>query len=158
MKQSPKNEAGLLDLLNKIQLQLSTLEKKVDTLIDRSVPAAKAPSQPSATTTKLDVRTADHDRNKSRLMYDAVCADCQKACSIPFKPSGDRPVYCKDCFSRRKMISLSKTSVPEKPKETPSAPAAPIKAMDLPKAPAKKKKASVTKKTVVKKKATPKKK
>lgn len=37
-----------------------------------------------------------------REMHKAVCADCQKECEVPFKPSGDRPVYCKDCFSKRK--------------------------------------------------------
>jgi len=27
---------------------------------------------------------------------------CNKECEVPFKPSGDRPVYCKECFSKRK--------------------------------------------------------
>jgi CxxC-x17-CxxC domain-containing protein len=30
--------------------------------------------------------------------YTAVCADCGKEASLPFKPRGDRPVYCSDCF------------------------------------------------------------
>ncbi|MFC1666526.1 CxxC-x17-CxxC domain-containing protein [Candidatus Omnitrophota bacterium] len=38
----------------------------------------------------------------SREMHKAICADCSKECEVPFKPSGDRPVYCKDCFSKRK--------------------------------------------------------
>jgi CxxC-x17-CxxC domain-containing protein len=37
-----------------------------------------------------------------REMHKATCADCKKECEIPFKPSGDRPVYCRDCFSKRK--------------------------------------------------------
>lgn len=37
-----------------------------------------------------------------REMFKAVCADCKKECEVPFKPSGDRPVYCKECFSKRK--------------------------------------------------------
>jgi CxxC-x17-CxxC domain-containing protein len=37
-----------------------------------------------------------------REMHKATCADCGKECEVPFKPSGDRPVYCKDCFSKRK--------------------------------------------------------
>ena len=37
-----------------------------------------------------------------REMHKATCADCKKECEVPFKPSGDRPVYCKDCFSKRK--------------------------------------------------------
>ena len=39
---------------------------------------------------------------RPREMHKATCADCQKECEVPFKPSGDRPVYCKDCFSKRK--------------------------------------------------------
>ena len=35
-------------------------------------------------------------------MFKAMCAECQKDCEVPFKPSGDRPVYCKECFSKRK--------------------------------------------------------
>ncbi len=36
-----------------------------------------------------------------REMHQATCADCNKECEVPFKPSGDRPVYCKQCFSKR---------------------------------------------------------
>jgi CxxC-x17-CxxC domain-containing protein len=34
-------------------------------------------------------------------MYRAVCASCGKQCEVPFKPSGDRPIYCRDCFRTR---------------------------------------------------------
>ncbi len=42
-----------------------------------------------------------YDR-QPREMHKATCADCNKETEVPFKPSGDRPVYCKDCFSKRK--------------------------------------------------------
>lgn len=29
---------------------------------------------------------------------DAVCAKCGKNCKVPFKPTGDKPVYCSECF------------------------------------------------------------
>ena len=38
----------------------------------------------------------------SREMHKATCAECNKECEVPFKPSGDRPVYCKECFSKRR--------------------------------------------------------
>ena len=38
----------------------------------------------------------------SREMHKAICAECNKECEVPFKPRDDRPVYCKDCFSKRK--------------------------------------------------------
>ncbi|AEG61667.1 zinc-ribbon domain containing protein [Desulforamulus ruminis] len=35
-----------------------------------------------------------------REMYPATCAACGVETEVPFRPSGDRPVYCRDCFSR----------------------------------------------------------
>ena len=37
-----------------------------------------------------------------REMHKAICAECKKDCEVPFKPREDRPVYCKECFSKRK--------------------------------------------------------
>ena len=37
-----------------------------------------------------------------REMHKAICADCKKECEVPFKPREDRPVYCRDCFSKHK--------------------------------------------------------
>ncbi len=37
-----------------------------------------------------------------RDMHTAVCADCKNECEVPFKPSEDRPVYCRDCFRKHK--------------------------------------------------------
>ena len=37
-----------------------------------------------------------------REMFKATCAECKKECEVPFKPSGDRPVYCRECFAKRK--------------------------------------------------------
>jgi len=33
-----------------------------------------------------------------RQMFDAICAECGKACKVPFEPRDGRPVYCRDCF------------------------------------------------------------
>ncbi len=38
----------------------------------------------------------------SREMHEAVCADCGKDCEVPFKPTQSRPVYCQDCFTKRR--------------------------------------------------------
>jgi len=37
---------------------------------------------------------------QQREMHPAVCAECGKETQVPFRPSGDRPVYCSDCFSK----------------------------------------------------------
>ncbi len=36
-----------------------------------------------------------------RQMFPAVCAECGQQTEVPFEPRGDKPVYCRDCFSRR---------------------------------------------------------
>lgn len=42
-------------------------------------------------------RTAD---TFTRQMFHATCANCGKETEVPFKPRTDRPVYCRDCYSR----------------------------------------------------------
>jgi CxxC-x17-CxxC domain-containing protein len=37
-----------------------------------------------------------------KTKYTAVCADCGKECTVPFKPVKDRPVYCRECWTKRK--------------------------------------------------------
>lgn len=32
-------------------------------------------------------------------LFQATCASCGKTCEVPFKPTGERPVYCRDCFN-----------------------------------------------------------
>jgi CxxC-x17-CxxC domain-containing protein len=34
--------------------------------------------------------------------FSATCADCGREASLPFRPRGDRPVYCSDCFRNRR--------------------------------------------------------
>jgi len=33
-----------------------------------------------------------------REMHQATCASCGKTCQVPFVPTGNKPVYCSDCF------------------------------------------------------------
>ena len=33
-----------------------------------------------------------------REMHTATCSACGKECQVPFVPSGEKPVYCSDCF------------------------------------------------------------
>ncbi len=36
-----------------------------------------------------------------RQMFTTTCSSCGKPAEVPFRPSGDKPVYCKDCFQPR---------------------------------------------------------
>jgi len=37
-----------------------------------------------------------------REMYKATCADCGKETEVPFKPDGSKPVYCSECYAKRR--------------------------------------------------------
>ncbi|MEM2916492.1 MAG: CxxC-x17-CxxC domain-containing protein [Candidatus Woesearchaeota archaeon] len=37
-----------------------------------------------------------------REMHKIKCSDCGADSEVPFKPAADRPVYCKECFKKRK--------------------------------------------------------
>ncbi len=48
-------------------------------------------------------RKFNSDRRDNRSeMHQAVCAECGKRCEVPFKPSGDKPIYCDRCFKFHK--------------------------------------------------------
>lgn len=37
-----------------------------------------------------------------RQMFPATCASCGQQTEVPFKPSGNRPVYCRECFQSQR--------------------------------------------------------
>ena len=37
-----------------------------------------------------------------REMHTTTCSECQKECQVPFKPTGNKPVYCRECFEKHK--------------------------------------------------------
>ncbi|HXX95185.1 MAG TPA: zinc-ribbon domain containing protein [Planctomycetota bacterium] len=36
-----------------------------------------------------------------REYFIAVCNECGKEAQLPFKPRGDRPIFCSECFTKR---------------------------------------------------------
>jgi len=40
---------------------------------------------------------ADRDRERPQ-MHETTCSACGKRCEVPFRPTGQKPVYCNDCF------------------------------------------------------------
>jgi len=100
-------------LINNMQQQLVSLEKKIDILISNSserpserkhfskpFPRSNYSQRPSYS--QRPGRGRRDDNPRERKFTQAVCAACKKECEVPFKPRDDRPVYCKDCFSKRK--------------------------------------------------------
>ena len=37
-----------------------------------------------------------------REMHKAICSECGKECEVPFKPTEGKPVYCRECFDKKK--------------------------------------------------------
>lgn len=44
--------------------------------------------------------TKKRQNREAREMYTATCASCGNEARVPFKPRGDRPIYCSECFSK----------------------------------------------------------
>ena len=38
----------------------------------------------------------------NRQLFTATCAECGRATEVPFQPTEGRPVYCRDCYQRRR--------------------------------------------------------
>ncbi len=38
----------------------------------------------------------------ARQMFDATCSGCGQLAKVPFQPTNGKPVYCTDCFSKRR--------------------------------------------------------
>jgi CxxC-x17-CxxC domain-containing protein len=113
-KKSPLNIAGLIV---QVQQQLTYLDKKIDGLIAQisARPPVVQPVQPAQSVQQPPPRPVQRfDRPSSqgesrqtndfreRVLHKVICAECKKECEVPFRPTGDRPVYCRDCFGKRK--------------------------------------------------------
>lgn len=49
---------------------------------------------------KAQTRSGGYSRPQ-REMFPAVCSACGKETTVPFQPTGDKPVYCRDCYQPR---------------------------------------------------------
>jgi CxxC-x17-CxxC domain-containing protein len=49
-----------------------------------------------------EARAPEGSGGPSREFFMAICCECGQEAQLPFKPRGDRPVYCSDCFSKRR--------------------------------------------------------
>lgn len=39
-------------------------------------------------------------KRPQKRMYDVICSGCNCETQVPFRPSEDKPVYCRECFNR----------------------------------------------------------
>src|SRR5437016_5273939 len=40
----------------------------------------------------------DRSYGADRPMFQTICSKCGNSCEVPFRPTGEKPVYCRDCF------------------------------------------------------------
>src|SRR3990167_426096 len=128
MRKQLVNEPDILGLITKIQEQLFNLDRKMDVVISRSSaqPAAARPlPQPSFQPPKpmhapVLGNGRPNDHHQGRPMHRAMCADCKKECELPFKPTGDRPVYCKECFAKRRAGNTFRPAAEYRPQGVPA--------------------------------------
>jgi len=59
------------------------------------------PAEDAATPAANAAEPAGTDQ-QGRQLYNVKCSDCGKETQVPFKPSGDRPVYCRDCYTQKR--------------------------------------------------------
>ena len=43
--------------------------------------------------------------NRPVTMHRAICSNCGQNCEVPFRPTGDKPVYCNNCFGKIRAAS-----------------------------------------------------
>lgn len=55
----------------------------------------------------------NQNRQGGKPMFQAVCVECKKNCEVPFRPSGERPTYCKECYAKRKNGNHSQQQQPQ---------------------------------------------
>ena len=41
-------------------------------------------------------------RSSEREMHRAICAECGMETVVPFQPRNDKPIYCSECFAKRR--------------------------------------------------------
>ena len=46
--------------------------------------------------------SSGYRERRPREMFEATCSNCGKTAMVPFRPTSGKPVYCDDCFSRRR--------------------------------------------------------
>ena len=42
------------------------------------------------------------DDSRPREMHKAICSECGKECGVPFKPTEGKPVYCRECYRKKR--------------------------------------------------------
>jgi CxxC-x17-CxxC domain-containing protein len=88
---APINQTQNIQTQNNIQATVSPISAHILPSQEQQVPIY---------TPQISNQAPASISNKSG--FEAICASCSKSTYTPFKPDGIRPVYCKECLSKKK--------------------------------------------------------
>jgi CxxC-x17-CxxC domain-containing protein len=54
---------------------------------------------------RLAVVTRREAHGNGRIVTSMTCSACGKETTVPFRPTQNRPVFCRDCFRQRRQIA-----------------------------------------------------
>lgn len=82
--------------------QIQPAEKPASPPADKPATPVE-PTEEPATPAQGGESTQQAGRDQyGRQMYVVKCSVCGKDAQVPFKPSGNRPVYCRDCYMQQR--------------------------------------------------------
>lgn len=72
----------------------------------------KKPTSHSRDRSNKQSYTKSRNRSQSKIVqqYKAICSKCNKETTLPFKPTGVKPVFCRECFQDQKARGNTKQS------------------------------------------------
>ena len=53
---------------------------------------------PQCRAARKNQKRSNSGYSRERQMYPAICSRCGRETEVPFQPSGNKPVYCKECY------------------------------------------------------------
>lgn len=59
-------------------------------------------------------RGQSYGSDRDKQMFKATCSECGKSCEVPFRPTGDKPVFCSDCFNKKRESSDTRGGAPKR--------------------------------------------
>ena len=75
---------------------------------DKDKQATDKPVEETKVEESVSSPTAAGTDQQGRQLYNVKCAKCGKQTQVPFKPSGDRPVYCRDCYMEQRKGGMNR--------------------------------------------------
>ncbi len=60
-------------------------------------------------------RTKERAAKADQEMFPATCTSCGRSCEVPFRPDGQKPVLCRECYAAKNSFEAGGAKRPERP-------------------------------------------